>query len=393
MRIERVFLLVLDGVGVGAQWDTEKFGDGGSNTLGNTARAVNGLRLPTLQRLGIGNIAPIPGVPPADRPSAAFGKAREISQAKDTLTGHREMFSAPRFVPPKTYPAGFPLPIVEALSRIAGTSFLGNRCASGTVIIEEEGKKHLQTGQPILYTSADSVIQIAAHIQVMDIPRLHDLCHQIARENEKQGWADRVIARPFDGKPGAFRRLNEARKDYTAPSPMPTALDTLLKAEKAVIGVGKIPDIMGHRGFSEEIPGGNNDTTFEVLRDLSRRKFEGLAIFNFNDFDTLYGHRNDVLGFARCLEDWDRQFGSVLDKFSDNDMVIVTADHGNDPTTPSTDHSREAVPLLVYGKKIQPAALGYRETLADIGATICRVLGAPRPRFGVSFTSLLGLTN
>jgi len=387
----RAFLLVLDGVGVGAQWDAADFGDEGSDTLGNTARAVSGLNLPVLTRLGLGNIAAIEGVPPSDNPAAAFGKAREVSAAKDTLTGHREMFCVPRFQPPNTYPDGFPDEILDALSSIAGTSFLGNSKASGTVILEEEGHAHLKSGKPILYTSGDSVIQVAAHTDVMEVSRLHDLCRRIAQKNEEAGWADRVIARPFTGIPGAFRRLNEYRKDFTLPAPGPTALDYLLEAGKAVIGVGKVPDIMGHRGFSRELDGGDNVKTFEVLRKLLEEPFEGLAIFNFNDFDTLYGHRNDVFGFARCLEAWDAQFGKIVVFFRDDDIVILTADHGNDPTTPSTDHSREAVPILIYGSKIKPASIGYRETFADIGATIADLLGAKRPRFGVSFFGVLGL--
>ncbi|MHA2621653.1 MAG: phosphopentomutase [bacterium JZ-2024 1] len=389
--IQRVFLIVLDGVGVGPQWDSEEFGDSGSNTLGNTAGAVGGLHLPVLQNLGLGNIAPIKGVSPVDHPCAAFGKAREVSAAKDTLTGHSEILCAPRFTPPRVYPNGFPDEIVAHLREIADTDFLGNRPASGTVILEEEGQRHLASGKPILYTSADSVMQIAVHIRVMQVSQLYDLCARIASENEKQGWVDRVIARPFDGEPGAFRRLNQARRDFTAPPPSPTALDTLLEAGLDVIGVGKIPDIMGHRGFSRVCEGGDNSRTFEVLRSLIKEKFHGLAVLNFNDFDTVYGHRNDPRGFAECLENWDNEFGRLMQAFQEDDLAILTADHGNDPTTPSTDHSREAVPVIAYGVRATPAFLGYRETFADIGATICQLLSAKRPRFGVSFASLLGL--
>jgi phosphopentomutase len=389
--MKRMFLIVLDGVGIGAQWDARRFGDEGSNTLGNTARSVGGLNLPTLRRLGLGNIGSIEGVPPNPTPSAAFGKAREVSAAKDTLTGHHEMFGAPRFRPPNTYPSGFPEEIRTAVAEIARIEFLGNRAASGTVIIEEEGLKHLESGKPILYTSGDSVIQIAAHTSVLEVSRLHELCRRIAEKNTQKAWTDRVIARPFAGHPGAFYRLNDQRKDFTAPAPTPTALDALVDAGKDVIGVGKVPGIMGHRGFSSEREGGDHANTFEALRSLLREPFEGLAVFNFNDFDTVYGHRNDVRGFAQCLSDWDRAMGDLLPEFGDDDGVILTADHGNDPTTPSTDHSREAVPVLVFAARVAPVSIGFRETFADVGATICTLLGAKRPRFGVSFSRILGL--
>jgi len=388
VRIERITIIILDSVGIGELPDAAAYGDQGSNTLANTAQAVGGLRLPHLGSLGLGNIAPIPGVPPADSPCASFGRMQEKSAGKDTTTGHWEIAGLIVSRPFPVYPEGFPRDLIEEFERRIGRHTLGNKPASGTAIIEELGAEHLRTGYPIVYTSADSVFQIAAHEEIIPVDELYAMC-RIARELLTGDHAvARVIARPFTGKPGNFRRTPR-RHDFSLPPTGKTILDTLKEKGLEVVAVGKIADIFAGRGITRSLATRDNQDGINKTRQSLQETGRGLIFTNLVDFDSLYGHRNDPVGYARALEAFDQRLPEILAALQDNDMLIITADHGCDPTTPSTDHSREYVPLLVYGKKL-PAGinLGTRETFADVAATVAEVFGFTW-RVGSSFVPLL----
>lgn len=382
----RAVLIVLDGVGVGAAPDAELYGDEGSDTLGNTARAVGGLHLPHLQRLGLGNILPVQGVPPVDKPAGGFGRMQERSAGKDTTTGHWELAGLWLEQPFPTYPEGFPSDVIDKFSRATGRGVLGNVVASGTVIIEQLGEEHMATGKPIVYTSADSVFQIAAHEDVIPVEELYDMC-RVARELLKgEHGVGRVIARPFTGEPGRFTRTHR-RRDFSLEPVAPTVLDRLVEQGIPVWGVGKIWDIFAGRGISESRPTqGNMHTLDETIRLL--RTLEGPAFIFVNciDFDSLWGHRNDPEGMARGLEQFDARVPEILDALRPGDLVLFTADHGNDPTTPGTDHSREYVPLLAWGPDMKEGVdLGTRSTFADVAATLAQFFGVDKPARGESF--------
>lgn len=376
---DRAILIVLDGCGVGAAPDAADYGDVGENhpdTLGHLAEAVGGLNLPTLQALGLGNIAPLRGVPPADAPRAHYGKVQPHSKGKDSVTGHWEMMGVHTDTPFPTYPNGFPPEIMQAFESRIGRQTLGNFPASGTEIIRQIGAEHLRTGKPIVYTSADSVFQIAAHEAIIPVEALYRMC-EIARELlQPPHHVQRVIARPFIGdSPETFRRT-ENRRDFPLPPP-PNLIDALAKRGVGVYGVGVVPELFVYRGFRyAERTQSNPEHHHALVRALAS---DCAFIFaNFEDFDMLYGHRNDPEGFARALEAFDGMLAELLALLQPTDMLILTADHGNDPTTPSTDHSREYLPLLLYSPSVAAGRdLGVRRTLADIGATI----GA---RWGVS---------
>lgn len=370
MNKRRAILLVLDGVGVGELPDAANYGDEGSNTLVNMAKVVNGLNLPTLQKMGLGNIAPICGVPPEGEPIACFGKMKEVSAGKDTTTGHWELAGVIRTKPFPTYPNGFPREIIEAFENAIGRKVLGNKPASGTAIIEELGEEHLRTGYPIVYTSADSVFQIAAHEEIVSVEQLYEWC-QIAREILRgEHEVARVIARPFVGTPGNFKRTPR-RKDFSVPPPYPTLLDTLTEAGLKVVTVGKVDDIFAGRGVALAVHTSDNRDGMQQVEKLATKGDFDFLWCTLVDFDTVYGHRNNPQGFAEALAEFDSWLGNFITRLREGDFLVITADHGNDPTTPSTDHSREYVPLLIWTPELEKGkSLGVRETFADVAATV-----------------------
>ncbi len=379
----RAVVLVADGVGCGGAPDAADYGDAGADTLGNIARATGGLRLPNLEALGLGHLTAIAGVPAAAAPRGAWGTMREASAGKDTITGHWEMAGLVTQTAMATFPRGFPEPITTALAAAAGRGLLGNKAASGTAIIDELGARHMKTGDLILYTSADSVLQIAAHEQVVPLPELYRIC-EAARLIADRHHIGRVIARPFVGQPGAFRRTYN-RRDFALIPPAPTLLDDLRAAGLDVIGVGKISDIFAGRGLSKSLHSEGNADGLRLTLDALRAFERGLLFVNLVDFDMLYGHRNDVAGFARALAELDAWLPALQAALNVDDLVFITADHGNDPTTPGTDHTRERVPLLAFGPSVRPAALGTRASFCDLGQTIAQALGAPPLARGTSF--------
>jgi phosphopentomutase len=389
--VKRVILIVLDSMGVGELPDAAEYGDEGSNTLANTAKAVGGLSLPHMQELGLGNITAVEGVPPCAEPLGAYGRMAEASAGKDTTTGHWEIAGIYSPQPLPTYPNGFPKELIVEYERRIGRKTLGNYPRSGTVIIQELGEEHMRTGYPIVYTSADSVFQVAAHEEVIPVEELYRIC-QIAREMLVGEHAvGRVIARPFIGEPGNFTRT-ERRKDFSILPPKPTLLDRLVAAGHSVMGVGKIEDIFAHRGLSQSVHSPNNMACVDQTLTYMKGSRRGLIFTNLVDFDMLWGHRNNPHGYASGLQDFDRRLPEIMDTMMAQDILFLTADHGNDPTTPSTDHSREYVPLLAYGNAVKPGVdLGTRETFADLGATVAELLGIESLPFGISFAEeLLG---
>ncbi len=380
----RVFIALLDGVGVGELPDAYIFGDEGSHTLGNTARFTGGLDLPNLERLGLGLIDDIPGVAEVPAPLGHYGKMAEQSPGKDTTSGHWEIAGLILEKPFPLYPQGFPQEIVKKIEQAIGRPILGNKPASGTIIIEELGKKHLETGFPIVYTSADSVLQVAAHEEVIPLQKLYEMCEKIRVVMTGEHAVARVIARPFRGEPGSFYRT-PYRRDFSLPPPRTTILDVLLERGKKIVGVGKIYDIFAGRGIQESVPAKGNRETFSTFLTMTERDVD-LVWANFNDFDTLYGHRNDPEGFARALREWDDTLEAFLLALREDDVLIITSDHGCDPTTPSTDHSREYALLIVFFPRIgRGYSLGKRETFADIAATLSELFGVEWHGPGRSF--------
>lgn len=384
-EIKRVVLIVLDSCGVGELPDAFKYGDQGSNTLSNTAKAVGGLHLPNLQRLGLGNIASISGVEPQKEPLASYGRMAEVSPGKDSTSGHWEMTGVILKTPFPVYPHGFPDELIKRFEKAIGTEVLGNKPASGTEIIKELGEEHLRTGKPIVYTSADSVFQIAAHEEKIPVQRLYEIC-QIARELlTGENAVARVIARPFVGKPGSFKRTDR-RKDFSLPPPGRTILEILQRKGIKIIGIGKINDLFAGRGISRSIHTRDNQDAMDKLIQTIKEEKEGLIFINLVDFDMVWGHRNDVQGFAKGLEDFDRRLEEVLDLLQTYDVLIITADHGCDPTTPSTDHSREYVPVLDYGGKLNKGVnLGTRRSFSDVSATLADIFEVQGTGKGESF--------
>ncbi|HLX42348.1 MAG TPA: phosphopentomutase [Bryobacteraceae bacterium] len=374
MSFKRVVWIVLDSVGIGEMPDADKYGDRGSDTLGNIARQ-RPLHLPNLCRLGLGNIRPLTGLPPDPSPIGAFGKCTLASPGKDTTTGHWEMAGIHLEKPFPLFPHGFPPEVMDEFERRIGRSALGNKAASGTEIIKELGEEHMRTGSPIVYTSADSVFQVAAHEEVIPLFELYKIC-DTARDILRGPYeVGRVIARPFIGSPGAFTRTPN-RHDYAVPPPQGMLLDQVSKAGADIFGIGKIFDIFLGRGIRESEKTRNNADGMAKTLGAMDQVERGLVFVNLVDFDQLYGHRNDVEGYARALEEVDGWLPSFEDKLKDGDLAILTADHGCDPTTPSTDHSREYVPLLVYGKRSRPNVnLGLRATLSDVGQTVADIFG------------------
>ncbi len=379
----RVILIVLDSVGIGAMPDAGLYGDTGRDTLGHIAGRCR-LKVPNLVRLGLANIRPLQGLAPLARPEGAYGKATLLSPGKDTTAGHWEMAGIilERAFP--TYPKGFPKEIIEKFEKAIGRKVLGNYPASGTEIIKRLGQEHMETGRPIVYTSADSVFQIAAHEEVISINELYRMCETARELLQGEHRVGRVIARPFVGEPGAFTRT-ERRHDYAVEPPRPMLLDLLKEAGLEVRGAGKIPDIFLNRGISRSLPGKNNRQALESTKAALEDDFHGLVFTNLVDFDMLYGHRLDIEGYARALEEADAFLPVLLGALKSQDALILTADHGCDPLGPSTDHSREYVPILATGERVRRGVnLGTRATLADIGQTIAENFGLRLSR-GKSF--------
>lgn len=381
----RVLLVVLDSVGIGALPDAEKYGDVGSNTLGNVARAVGGLNLPVLEKLGLANILEVAGLSASSAPLANYGRMAEAADGKDTITGHWEMAGVIVSEPFRTYPRGFPAELIAEFSRRIGRGVLGNYAASGTEIIADLGEEHMKTGNPIVYTSADSVFQIAAHEEVIPLEEQYRIC-TIARELLHGEYkVARVIARPFIGQPGAFTRTAN-RRDYALEPETRTVLDALAAQGRRVIGVGKIKDIYSGRGIAESHKTKDNNDGIETILRVMKDSSGDLIFANLVDFDMLFGHRNNPEGYARALEEVDAGIGRIIQAMAEEDILIITADHGCDPTTPSTDHSREYVPLLVYGPRLKSGVnLGTRRTFADISASLADFFNIEYDSPGTSF--------
>lgn len=381
----RVFLIVLDGVGVGALPDAGDYGDAGSNTLAHVAESVGGLRLPTMERLGLGRVLDLRGVRSVVDAKGAYGRMGERSAGKDSTTGHWEMAGIVLDRAFPTYPHGFPILLLDRFAERVGRPWIGNVAASGTEIIQRLGDEHRKTGAFIVYTSADSVFQIAAHEETVPLETLYDACREAREMLTGEHAVGRVIARPFVGVSGAYQRTPH-RRDFSLLPPAATLLDRLVERGHSVITVGKVDDLFAGRGVTEALHTAGNDEGESVLLDLAKRTGEGLVFANLVDFDSAYGHRNDPAGFGRALERFDGSFGELLARLRSDEMCIVTADHGNDPTTPSTDHSREYVPLLIGGPRVRAGVdLGTRETFADLGATLADVFDLTRPGAGTSF--------
>ena len=383
--MKRMVLIVLDSVGVGALPDAHLYGDEGSNTLKHVAQAVGGLHMPHLQKLGLGNIIAVQGVPPTNSPGAAWGKMAEVSKGKDTTTGHWELAGLTLKAPFPTYPEGFPPEVVQAFEERIGRKTLGNYPASGTAIIEELGQEHIKTGFPIIYTSADSVFQIAAHEEVVPLDQLYSWC-ELARDLlQGEHGVGRVIARPFIGEIGALQRTAH-RHDYSLPPFEPTVLDALAEGGVPVYGVGKISDIFAGQGISASYPAKNNHAAVNQVVQLTKTKAERCLIFaNLVDFDMLWGHRNDAASYGRGLEEFDLRVPEILGGLRSDDLLVIVADHGCDPTFPGTDHTREYVPLLVAGTMVQGVDLGVRHSFADVAKTAAHFFDVEYATIGVSF--------
>jgi phosphopentomutase len=386
----RAIVIVMDSVGIGELPDAGEYGDEGSNTVGNIAKQVP-LKVPTLRSLGFDRLVSIGGVPAAVAPRAATGKMAEASAGKDSVTGHWEMMGIVLDRAFPTFPDGFPPHVIAQFSRLTGRGVLGNKAASGTTIIDELGPDHMTTGALIVYTSADSVFQIAAHEEIVPVPDLYRAC-EIAYKLVGEGMGvGRVIARPFVGVPGSFKRTAN-RHDYALPPTGETLLDRVKATGRPVIAIGKIEDLFAGRGITRAVHTASDDDGMNAVEREMSEVGRGLIFTNLVDFDTQYGHRNDVAGYAANLERFDARLARILPMLRKDDVLVVTADHGNDPTTPSTDHAREYVPLLVIGDRIRAAVdLGTRRTFADLGQTLADVFGVGPLPHGTSFLGEIAL--
>ncbi|HEX4567428.1 MAG TPA: phosphopentomutase [Vicinamibacterales bacterium] len=381
---DRVFLTVMDSVGVGELPDADKYGDCGSDTVGNISRRVP-LKLPTLRSLGLPRVARVEGMAPIDRPLGAFGRMAEQSAGKDSVTGHWEMSGIILGHAFPTFPEGFPADVIAEFEQRIGRKTIGNYAASGTVIIDQLGAEHMRTGFPIVYTSADSVFQIAAHEEVIPLKELYRIC-EIAYELVGRGMnVGRVIARPFVGTPGAFTRTAN-RHDYALPPSGTTLLDAMTAAGKTVHAIGKIKDLFAGRGVTTSVHTKSDDEGVNAIERAIASAGPGLVFTNLVDFDTQYGHRNDPAGYAANLERFDERLAHLLPTLRERDLLIITADHGNDPTTASTDHAREYVPVFAVGKMVKSGVdLGTRATFADLGQTVAEIFGVGPLAHGTSF--------
>ena len=383
--MKRAAIIVLDGLGIGPAPDTAQYGDAGSDTLGNVARAVGGLRLANLERLGLGRCRSIPGLGSEVSATAAHGVALPRSPGKDSTTGHWEICGLVLERPFRTYPNGFPEELVAEFARRTGRGVIGNRAASGTAIVAELGERHQKTGQWIVYTSADSVFQIAAHEQTIPLEQLYRACEIARGLLVGEHLVSRVIARPFVGRPGAYERTAN-RRDFSVAPTGPTLLDRLAEGGVPRVGVGKVDDLFAGRNItSRHTP--TNAAAYRFIEAALHGLEMGFLFVNVIEFDQSWGHRNDVPGFHQGLRELDAWVPRLLEGLQGEDLIILTADHGNDPTTPSTDHSREAVPVLAFGPRVRPASLGEHATFADMGATVAEFFGVGPLAAGTSFLS------
>lgn len=384
---KRVVLIVLDSVGAGEMPDAKDYKDQGSDTLGNISKHMGGLRLPNMEKLGLGNIDGIKGIVKAESPIGAYGKCSELSKGKDTVTGHWEISGCILHTALNTYPQGFPKEIISEFEKRIGRKIIGNVVASGTEIIKEMGDEHVKTGCPIIYTSADSVFQIAAHEEVIPLDELYRMC-TIAREMLVDDWAvGRIIARPFVGTSGSYTRTSN-RRDFALDPFDKTILEYISEAGMSVAAVGKIEDIFNKKGVTDAVHTKNNMDGVDKTLDYMDSIEKGLIFTNLVDFDMQYGHRNDPEGYAKALVDFDNRLPEIIAKLKKDDVLIITADHGCDPTTESTDHSREYIPVLVYGEEVKANTnLGIRKSFADIGKTTLGLLGINNELYGSAFLS------
>lgn len=387
---KRVFLIVMDSVGIGEAPDAEKFGDKGSHTLGHIAEHMNGLNMPNMGQLGLSNIEEIKGIQPAQKPLAYYTKMEEASNGKDTMTGHWEIMGLNIQTPFQVFPDGFPDELISELESRTGRKIIGNKPASGTEILDELGEEHMKTGALIVYTSADSVLQIAAHEEIVPIEEQYEIC-KIARELtlDEKYMVGRVIARPFLGEPGNFKRTSN-RHDYALKPFGRTVMNEMKDASLDVLAIGKISDIYDGEGVTESLRTVSNMDGMDKLLETLDQDFTGLSFLNLVDFDALFGHRRDPEGYGKALEEYDARLPEVFSKLKEDDLLIITADHGNDPVHYGTDHTREYVPLLVYSKGMaEGKELPVRKTFADIGATIAENFEVQMPEHGISFLNEL----
>lgn len=390
MRFERICLIVLDSVGIGELPDAKQFGDSGAHTLGHIAEKVNGFALPNLQGMGLGSIADIKGIPATDSPEGYYGKMAEVSVGKDTMTGHWELMGLRITTPFNVFPDGFPEKLISQFEQETGRKVIGNKPASGTEILDELGEEQMKTGAWIVYTSADSVFQLAAHEDIIPLEELYRACKIARRLTMQDEFAvGRVIARPYLGEPGAFKRTPN-RHDYAVKPPAPTVMNHLKDAGFDVIAIGKINDIFDGEGVTKATSTKSNLDGIQKTIEVLGSSFKGLAFTNLVDFDSLFGHRRDPEGYGRSLEEFDAYVPQLKAGLGPKDLLILTADHGNDPVHPGTDHTREYVPILLYSPSFQsPASLGVRGTFSDLGATIADNFGVSATDQGESFLHLL----
>jgi phosphopentomutase len=384
-QYKRIFLIVMDSVGIGEAPDAEKFGDKGSDTLGHIAERMNGLKMPNMGKLGLSNIREIKGIEKSEKPLAFYTKMQEASSGKDTMTGHWEIMGLNISTPFRVFPDGFPDELISELESRTGRKIIGNKPASGTEILVELGEEHMKTGALIVYTSADSVLQIAAHEEIVPIEEQYRIC-KIARELtlDEKYMVGRVIARPFVGEPGAFQRTAN-RHDYALKPFDRTVMNEMKDAGLDVIAIGKISDIYDGEGVTESLRTVSNMDGMDKIVQTLDMDFTGMSFLNLVDFDALFGHRRDPEGYGKALEEYDARLPEVFEKMKDDDLLIITADHGNDPVHHGTDHTREYVPLLVYSKQLDGKELPLRETFADIGATVAENFQVKMPKYGKSF--------
>lgn len=387
--VNRIVLLILDSVGIGALPDAKKFNSEGANTLGNIVKKHRDIDLNQLIKLGLGNIEGVDYLPSEKEPKAAFGRSMEYSNGKDTTTGHWEIAGIHLDKPFKTYPNGFPKEIMDKFEELTGKKGIGNKPASGTEIIEELGREHLETKNPIIYTSADSVLQIAAHEEITPLEELYEMCETAREIMTGENAVARIIARPFVGELGSFERTAN-RKDYSLSPQENTVLDFTIAAGYEVIGIGKIDDIFNGQGISRKIASKSNQQGIEKTIEAIKENSKGIIFTNLVDFDSKFGHRRDPKGYKEALEEVNHHLPMLLNSLKETDLLIITADHGNDPTYPGTDHTREYVPLLIVGNSVKKGAdIGTRRSFADIAATISELLQVERPRNGSSFAELI----
>ncbi|MBM7661130.1 phosphopentomutase [Bacillus mesophilus] len=387
---KRIFLVVMDSVGIGEAPDAEEYNDLGSNTLGHIAEHRNGLHMPNMAKLGLSNINEIKGIEKANQPLAYYTKMQEASTGKDTMTGHWELMGLHITTPFRTFPDGFPPELIQQLEEHTGRKVIGNKPASGTEILDELGEEHMKTGALIVYTSADSVLQIAAHEEIIPIEEQYEIC-EFARKItlDEKYMVGRIIARPFLGEPGAFKRTTN-RHDYALKPFGRTVMNELADNKLDVISIGKISDIFDGEGITQSLRTKSNMDGMDQLVKTVNTDFTGLSFLNLVDFDALYGHRRDPDGYGQALEEFDARLPEVLDHLKEQDLLIITADHGNDPTHHGTDHTREYVPLLVYSPSFKGTnELPLRSTFADVGATIADNFNVTMPEFGASFLNEL----